>query len=304
MRIPLQILICSCVLLVNVSASADLRVVTTTTDLAEIVRAVGGDEVKVKSICRGNQDPHHLQAKPSYMVMLRRADMLVFVGLDLEIGWMPLLVQGARNPKILPGRAGNVDASTAIAPIGVATNRVDRSLGDVHPRGNPHYWLDPLNTKKIASLIAKRLTALEPSHAGTFSANLVSFVKKRDLAILRWEKKMAPYKNTKVASYHQTFDYFIKRFALTPAGYIEERPGIPPGPAYLAKLTKKLKANNVPVIFHETFFERRATDLVAKRTQAKVVAAPTSVSAEASVASYEDLIDTLIDRFIAAVGSR
>ena len=296
--------LCIAALLPTSVASANTRVVTTTTDLAEIAKAIGGKHVKVKSICAGNQDPHYLQAKPSYMVTLSRADLLVYVGLDLEIGWLPLLISGARNPNIQPGKSGNLDASTAIKPIGVRTGAVDRSMGDVHPRGNPHYWLDPDNTIRVARLISRRLSALDTKHAGDFNKNLEAFVKKRRAAIERWDKRMSPYAGQKVASYHQTFDYFIKRFGLVPAGYIEERPGIPPGPSYLSKLTKRLKADRVPVIFHETFFERRASDLVARKSGAKVMVAPTSAGAVKGADDYESMMDTLITRFIGVVGAR
>ena len=282
-------------------ASANLNVVTTTPDLAEIVKAVGGDQVNVKSICRGDQDPHHLQAKPSYMLMLSRADLVVKVGLDLEVGWLPLLIQGGRNPKVLPGKPGFLDASTAIVPIGVRKGPVDRSMGDVHPRGNPHYWLDPHNTKLIASRIAKRLSTIDAKHAPYYAKNLQTMLAKRDKAIARWEKRMAKYRGEKVASYHQTFDYFIRRFRLLPSGYIEERPGIPPGPSYLSGLTKRLKEAQVKVIFHEVYFERRASDLVANKTGASIVQAPTSIGSVPEARDYESLIDTLIDRFIAAV---
>src|SRR5512134_3977485 len=183
-------------------ALAELRIVTTTTDLGSMARAIGGDRVHVESICRGPQDPHFVQARPSYMVTLSRADLLVAVGLELEIGWLPALIQGARNPDINPGRRGYLEAASAIRPIDVPTGPVDRSRGDIHPLGNPHYWLDPENAKIAARSIADRMAQLDPENASFFRDNLRNWTARIDRALVRWTKSMQPYRGTKIASYH------------------------------------------------------------------------------------------------------
>ncbi|MDP7112946.1 MAG: metal ABC transporter substrate-binding protein, partial [Myxococcota bacterium] len=206
-------------------AGAVMRVVTTTTDLAALVREVGGARVRVTAICKGGQDPHHLRARPGHMVLLSRADLLVAVGLELEVGWLPLLVQGARNPAINPGRPGYLDASTAITAIEVPRGGVDRSGGDVHAFGNPHYWLDPENGRKVAALVAHRLARLDPGGSAHFEARRKAFDARLVAAIARWTRAMAPRRGTPVVSYHRTFSYLFARFGLRQAGTVEERPG-------------------------------------------------------------------------------
>jgi zinc/manganese transport system substrate-binding protein len=166
-------------------ALAELRIVTTTTDLSSMARAIGGDRVQVESICRGPQDPHFVQARPSYMVTLSRADLLISVGLELEIGWLPALIQGARNPDINPCHQGYLEASTAVRPIDVPTGPVDRSRGDIHPLGNPHYWLDPENAKLAARAIGDRMAQLDPANAAFFRDNLRNWTARIDRGLLR-----------------------------------------------------------------------------------------------------------------------
>ena len=284
----------------STSASAALHVVTTTTDLADIVSAIGAEHVDVESITRGTQDPHYIQPKPSYMVKLSRADLLVSVGLELEVGWLPSLVQGARNPSILPGTRGFLDASNAVTPLEVPTGPVDRSQGDVHPLGNPHYWLDPANGKKVAALVASRLSELDAEHSRSFEDRLGAFNRGIDAATLRWEKAMEPFKGSKVVSYHRTFNYFFQRFGLMPIGYVEERPGIPPGPSHAAQLIRQMRSDGVRVLFHENYFDRATSDLIASKTSATVLSLPTSVGGSAAATRYEALIDTLVQSFVRA----
>ena len=243
------------------TARADLRVVTTTTDLADIASAIGGEHASVESICAGEQDPHYVQARPSYMVKLSRADLLVHVGLDLEIAWLPSLVRGARNPSINPGKPGNLDASTAVTPLDVPGGPIDRSQGDIHPRGNPHYWLDPDNGKKIAAAIAQRMAGLAPKHAAYFGTRLARWTASVDAAIARWTTRMASLRGAEVVSYHATFNYFHDRFGLEPVGYVEEKPGIPPAPAHLARLITKMKRDQIGVIFHENYYDDATSKL-------------------------------------------
>jgi zinc/manganese transport system substrate-binding protein len=284
-------------------ALAELRVVTTTSDLGYLVRTIGGDRAQVDTVCQASQDPHSIQARPSYMVMLSRADLVVAVGLELEVGWLPALVQGARNPSINPGRPGYLEVATAVRPIDVPQGAVDRSRGDIHPFGNPHFWLDPLNVKLAAHAIAERMAQLDASNAAFFRANDAAFAQRLDRAMVRWTAQMAPFRGAKVASYHATFNYFFHRFGLSAIGYLEDRPGIPPSPAHLVDLIRQIREQHVAVIFHESFYNRATSDMVAGRSGARVLALPTSVGGAPGINTYEQLIDYLVSRFVAGMGT-
>jgi zinc/manganese transport system substrate-binding protein len=283
------------------TASAELRVVTTTTDLGYFAGTIGGDRVKVDTICQGTQDPHFVQARPSYMVTLSRADLVIAVGLELEVGWLPSLIQGARNPAINPGKPGYFEASSAIRPIDVPEGPVNRAHGDVHPTGNPHFWLDPLNAKLAARAIAERMAALDGKNAEFFRANAKSFEARIDKKMAEWTAKMAPFKNTKIASYHATFNYFHKRFGLVGIGYLEDRPGIPPSPAHLVELIRRMKADKVPVVFHESLYDRKTSDMVASKAGARVLVLATSVGGTKNARTYEELVDAIVGAFVSAV---
>jgi zinc/manganese transport system substrate-binding protein len=282
-------------------AAAELRIVTTTTDLGYFATTVGGSRVKVDTICQGTQDPHFVQARPSYMVTLSRADLLVAVGLELEVGWLPSLIQGARNPAINPGKPGYFEAASAVRPIDVPAGGADRSKGDIHPFGNPHFWLDPLNAKLAVRALAEKMAALDAKNAEFFRANARAFEARIDKKMLEWAAKMKPYERAKIASYHATFNYFHKRFGLAGIGYLEDRPGIPPSPAHLVDLIRQMKAEKVPVIFHESFYDPSTSDMVAAKTGARVLVLPTSVGGTKSASSYEALLDTLVSTFVNAM---
>lgn len=282
-------------------ALAELRVVTTTADLGYFVRAIGADRVHVDSICQGAQDPHFVQARPSYMVTLSRADLLVAVGLELEVGWLPSLLQGARNPSINPGRPGYFEAATAVRPIDVPSGGVDRSRGDIHPFGNPHFWLDPANAKLAVHAITERMAQLDADDAAVFRANGRALEQRIDRAMTRWQQQMTPLRGTVIASYHATFNYFHRRFGLRPVGYLEDRPGIPPSPSHLVDLIRQMREQHVDVIFHETYYDHSTSDMVAGRTGAQVLLLPTSVGGAPGINTYEQLIDHIIGRFTAAM---
>jgi zinc/manganese transport system substrate-binding protein len=292
---------CAALLLVAGPAAAELRIVTTTTDLAYLAQTIGGDSVQVDAICQGGQDPHFVQARPSYMVTLSQADLVISVGLELEVGWLPSLIQGARNPDINPGHAGYLEAASAIVAIDIPRGGVDRSRGDVHPFGNPHFWLDPLNAKLAAHAIAARMAQLDAANAATFRKNEAAFAQRIDKKMQEWTAKMAPYKGAKIASYHATFNYFHDRFGLQSIGYLEDRPGIPPSPAHLVDLIRQMKEQHVPVVFHESFYDRATSDMVGARAGAKVLVLPTSVGGASGTETYEKLIDYLVGRFVAAM---
>lgn len=282
-------------------ASAALKVVTSTTDLADIAGSIGGAYVNAESITLGPQDPHYVQAKPSYMVKLSRADLLVSVGLELEVGWLPSLIQGARNPAILPGRPGFLEAASAITPIEVPSGAVDRSQGDIHPLGNPHFWLDPENGKKIAARLAGKLGELDAEHKQVFNDNLKRFDGRIGAALKRWQAALAPFKGDKVVSYHRTFNYLLKRFGLRSIGYVEERPGIPPGPSHAAELIRLMRAEGVKVLLHEQYFDRKTSDLIASKASAEVVVLPTSVGGVPTAKNYEALIDHIVQSMVKAL---
>jgi zinc/manganese transport system substrate-binding protein len=190
---------------VGTSAQGKLNVITTTEDLASIAREVGGDRITVESIARGYQDPHFVEAKPSFILKLQKADLLIAVGKELEIGWLPPLVTQSRNRKIQPGADGYLDASTKARILDIPTGQVTRAMGDVHPQGNPHYWLDPENGKNIATEIAAKLSQLQPNDRGYFEQRTKDFSSRIDAAEKRWLAMMAPFKGTKVVTYHRSF---------------------------------------------------------------------------------------------------
>src|SRR3954469_9770302 len=213
-------------------AQSKLNVMTTTEDLASIAREVGGDHITVESIARGYQDPHFVEAKPSFILKLQKADVLVVVGRELEIGWLPPLIQQSRNSKIQPGAEGYVDASMQASILEVPTAQVTRAMGDVHPLGNPHYWMDPENGKRVGKEIADKLSQLRPADKAFFQQKLADFSTRLDAAEKGALHQMAPYKGTKVLTYHRSFPNFAERFGLDIIGYVEPKPGIPPSPQH------------------------------------------------------------------------
>lgn len=283
------------------AASATVRVVATTTDLADIAGAVGGDLVRVEAICAGAQDPHFVQARPSYMVTLSRADLLVSVGLDLEVGWLPSLIAGARNPRIAPGGDGYFEAASVVTPIGVVTGAIDRSAGDVHPDGNPHYWLDPHNAGPIARGIAEALSRVDAGNAGAYRANAEAFAARVEARLEGWAAALAPHRGAEVVSYHQTFDYLLARYGLVVVGVVEDRPGIQPSPAHVADLTRLMRDRGVRVILNEVFFDASVSQRIAADAGARVLVLPTSVGGVASVDDYVALIDHLVAALASAL---
>src|ERR687891_2614334 len=207
-----------------VLAQGKLAVVTTTEDLAAISREVAGDRATVDFIARGYQDPHFVEAKPSFILKLQRADLLVAVGRELEIGWLPPLIQQSRNGKIQPGANGYLDASLHARILDIPQGQITRAMGDVHPLGNPHYWLDPENGKIVAKDVAAKLAQLRPNDRSYFEQHLADFIGRLDAAEKRWLAVLAPFKGTKVVTYHRSYSNFADRFGLGVVGYVEPRP--------------------------------------------------------------------------------
>ena len=220
---------------------AQLNVVTTTEDIASLVRVVGGERVNVQSLSRGYQDTHFVQAKPSLMITVHKADLLIYQGLELEVGWLPLLIRGARNPKVSLGQPGNLDLSLSIDPIEVPQGTLDRSMGDVHSFGNPHYNLAPSNIKPMLFMIADHLSELDPSHEAKFKSNRNNFVKRFDARLAEWKQRMIPFKGRQVVTFHRTWSYFLHDFGMQYIGTLEPVPGIQPSPSHLIRLSKLIK---------------------------------------------------------------
>lgn len=283
-------------------ALAKLNVVTTTQDPAAITRAVGGDRVEVTALCMGFQDPHFLDAKPSFMLAINRADLVEAIGLDLEIGWLPPLLTGARNPRVLPGTRGFLDLSTLVTPLEASTS-ADRADGDVHPRGNPHYWLDPENGRLLARGIAARLTELDPAGATTYAANLAAFERTLDDKEAAWAKALAPLAGAPIVTFHRSWAYLAARYRLEVAALIEPKPGIQPTAQHTVEVIKAVRARNIRIVLMENFYDRRSADQIAAHTNAKVVFVPSMVAGDEKVVSYFDLFDTIVGGITAALGS-
>jgi zinc/manganese transport system substrate-binding protein len=257
--------------------AAQLRVVTSTTDLHDIARAVGGDKITATHIGRGYEDPHFIQPKPSFILQLQKADVWAYVGLDLEIGWMPLLLDGAKNSKIRAGGSGHLNVSTVIPVLDVMRGNVDRSQGDVHPLGNPHYWLDPDNARKIAKLFRDKFAELDAENAPAYDANLKAWEAKLDAAEAGWKDELAVLKGKPIVAWHTSWRYFAAYTDVNIAGFIEPKPGVPPSASHLASLIRTMKEKGVKVIIMEPFYDRKTADKVARETGAKVLVLPPSV---------------------------
>ncbi len=287
----------------NLLAASKVKVVTTLPDLQYIAEAIGGDRVDVLSLAKGYQDPHFVDAKPSLVLKLKNADVFIQVGLDLEVGWVPPLLQAARNSKIYYGGKGYVDASKGIHLLQIPTTSAAklRAEGDIHVFGNPHYWLDPDNGKIIAKNILDAFKAIQVESADYFEKNYQTFSAKIDSAVQVWETKIAPYDGTKIFAYHDSWVYFEKRFGLEIVGFLEPKPGIPPTPSHLVSVIRKMQKNNIGVIIISPYYDDKPAQSIAKRTGAQVVAIASSVGAYPQIKSYFDLFDYNINALVDAI---
>jgi ABC-type Zn uptake system ZnuABC Zn-binding protein ZnuA len=279
------------------AAAARLRVIATIPDLKALTEAVGGDLVEVDSLVRANQNPHDLEVRPSLMVKLRRADALVVNGLELD-GWADAVLRGANNPAVVPGAAGFIDASRGVPVIDVPTTRVDRSMGDVHPLGNPHYTLDPGLAPIVTQNLLDGLARLAPGQRAVFERQRQAFLARLEPALARWQAALAPAQAARFVVYHNDFGYFFRRFGLTQLGTIEDRPGIPPSPAHLARLVRAMKdAGTRVVIVVEPWSDQKLAARLAEEAGAKVAvvnARPGAASGpEAYLASVEANVTAL-----------
>ena len=282
-------------------AKSVLNIVTTTPDLADAVRNVGGSHVSVSNICLGYQDPHQVETKPSYLRKLQGADGFIQTGLSLEIAWAPSLLRSARNTKIMPGNSGFFDASTGITPMEKPTGGVDRTMGDVHPNGNPHYTLSPNNMKIVARNVTVFLKRLDPANAATYDANYSAYWHKLDAADKRWKAQLAPYAGSPLVTYHSTWPYFANHFKLRLVGYIEPKPGISPSTKHLNALTTTITKNHCRVIVVEPWFNDSIARSVAGKTNAKVMRLPALPGGVPGTDSYIDMMNYNVRSLVEAL---
>lgn len=279
------------------SAHARVNVVASTTDLASIARLVGGELVQVTSIATGTADPHYVEVLPSYMVKVGRAQVYLRVGMDLD-RWAQAIIDGSRNGKLLV-----VDCSRDIVPLNVPTGKIDASMGDLHPRGNPHYWLDPDNGAVIAATIADALSRADPENAAAYAAGLEAFKARLVEKKSAWQAKAAPLRGTEIVTYHDSWPYLCRMLGIRVAAFVEPLPGIEPTPSHTASLIEMMKARNIRVIGVEPYFAKRTPDTVARATGARVVDLPPSVGGAPGADDYFGLFDVIIDLLVAEMKS-
>jgi zinc/manganese transport system substrate-binding protein len=281
-------------------ATAQMRVVATTPDLASIAREVGGNKVSVVALAKPVEDPHFVDAKPSHIVTLNRADVLIEGGAELELGWLPPLLESARNSKIAAGAPGRVVASAGIRMLDVPTS-FDRSKGDIHSLGNPHFLVDPDNAKIVAKNIAEHFAAVDPKNAATYRANLARFTNAVDAKTVQWVRALAPYKGSKVVTYHKDFVYFARQFGLSIIGELEPKPGIAPSPAHLASVIGAMKSQGGKVLLVQPYQNRRTAETVARQTGARVLDMPQQPGARAGADTYIKMMDNLVNTLAAGL---
>jgi zinc/manganese transport system substrate-binding protein len=272
-------------------AASKLNIVTATQDLAAITREIGGDHVNVDSIAKGYQDPHFVEPKPSFLLKLMKADLLEVVGLELEIGWLPPLITQSRNAKIQVGANGYLDLSRSCQILEIPQGQITRAMGDVHPLGNPHYWLDPENGRRMAKAIQQKLSEMRPGEAAFFSQQDADFENRLNQAEKRWEAKMAPYRGRKVVTYHRSWPNFCERFGLDVIDYVEPRPGIPPSPSHTLEVINNMKKQNVKLILYEPYFDTRTPNSIAQAVGGEALQLLPSVGGVKEVSTYFELFD-------------
>ncbi len=301
MKKAVLVLLASLALQWPASAFAKVNVVSTLQDFASITESIGGERVDVFSLAKGYQDPHFVEAKPSFIVRLSRADLLISAGLELEIGYLPPLIDQSRNAKIHPGNPGYLDASAGCEILQRPTQQVTRAMGDVHPYGNPHYWTDPDNGRVIARSIAARLSEIDPSGKATYDRNLAALESKLTEKSKEWDAKMAPYAGTKIVTFHDSWPNFAKHFKLIVAGHVEPKPGIPPSPSHTLDIINLIMAQKIRMILVEPYFDSKTPKSIASKTGAVVVTFYPSVGGLPAIKTYFDLFDYDVDAFVAAM---
>ena len=281
-------------LMTSLTNHAVLRVVTTTQDLTSIAEAVGGEQVQVQSLTPGTRDPHFATAKPSMIRKVFRADLLLVIGTDMEIGWLPPLLQSARNTQVQPGNPGYLDLSNGVPLLGKISGPVSRAMGDVHAKGNPHYWLDPRNGVRMAQAIATRLSKLDPSHKDDYQRRFRAFAQTMDNKLPAWHAELAQLKGKPVIAYHKSFIYLADAFGFRIVDEVEPKPGIAPSAATLSALVARIKAKHIHLLIMEPYYERRSASYLNEQTGIRVAVLPQSVGAQPDINSYFDLFDAIV----------
>jgi zinc/manganese transport system substrate-binding protein len=282
-------------------ALADLKVATALEDLASVAQFVGGKHVTAISLCKGYEDPHFVPAKPSLMKAIQNADVFVSVGLELDGGWLPLVIPGSRNPKIQPGAKGFIDASEEVNVLEKPVGTVSRAEGDIHPLGNPHYYVDPANLEVVADHLARVFGELDPTNADDYQVNAKTFDEKIEKALKGWETDLKPYKGKSVVVYHENFVYFATRFGLKLFGTVEPKPGIPPNPRYLTETAEAMKTAGVKVVLYQPYYDADAAQQLAKKADAVALEIPTEVNgvpqAKDVFSKFDFIVSTLVKAF-------
>ena len=305
MKSPFRVLlILMPALLAGAPARADLSVATSLTDLASVAQFVGGKHVTAQSLCKGYEDPHFVPAKPSLMKSIQHADVFISTGLELDGGWLPLVLPGSRNPKIQPGAKGFVDASQGVDVLEKPTGTVSRAAGDIHPLGNPHYYADPKNLEVVANHLADVFSELDPPNAAEYAANAKAFSERMDASLEKWEKTMAPYKGASIVPYHPNFVYFAERFGLKLFGTVEPKPGIPPSPRYLNDLAESMKKAGVTVVVYQPYYNADACKEVAKRAGGTALAITTEVGGLPGTDDVFSKFDLLVSSIAGALSGK
>ena len=284
------------------TAHAKLNVVATLPDYAALASAIGGDKIEITAMGKPTEDPHFVDARPSFVVKLRSADVLIEGGAELEMGWLPPLLQNARNAKIETGAPGRVVASQGIRLMEVPTN-LTRAAGDVHAMGNPHFMVDPIIAKAVAQHIAQAFAAVDAANAATYQANYKKFEATIDAKLQEWGAKLLPFKGANVVAYHDSWVYFAHRFGFNIETFLEPKPGIPPSPSHLAEVIAAMKAQKAKAVIVEPFHNRKIAEKVAASTGAKVVDFAQYPGALPGTDSYVALIDVLVSRLAAALAN-
>ncbi|MBI5573380.1 MAG: zinc ABC transporter substrate-binding protein [Elusimicrobia bacterium] len=282
------------------SAKGRINVVTSTEDLADLIKVVGGEKVNVVSLSKGSQDPHYVEPRPSMVILLKKADMVVRIGMDLDI-WVDSLIAASRNSRIIYGAVGYVDTSVGLERLEIPTGKIDGSMGDIHIYGNPHYWLDPENAKVITKNVLNGLAKLSRGAPTYFENNRTEYLKKLEAKINALQEKLKPYKGTKIVTYHNSWPYFAKRFGLGIVGFVEPKPGIPPNPSHIAALIEKMKKEKVKIIVVEPYFSQKAPKTIASETGTKIVILLPSVDEKKGIKTFIDLFEYNINKLIDAL---
>ena len=281
------------------NAHAKLKVVGTLPDFAAIAVELGGDRVEAQSLIQGTEDPHFVDAKPSHILRVSRADLLVCIGLGLEEGWLPVLLTQSRNARVQVGAAGYLDASTVVPPKEVP-GKADRSMGDVHGGGNPHYYVSPPEMLLVSRAIYKKLVELDPAGKAEFDQRLQSFTKKYEQKLATWKAALAPFAGAKVVEYHKSWVYLLEWIGFTSIGALEPKPGIPPSPNHITQLLMRVKDQNVRFVFREGYHSNSLSEVFARKAGARLLDLPTMVGAEPGIKTIWDKWDRIVQMITAS----